>query len=237
MLNRMHWSALLSLGGRPRRWLWVALALFLAGDPLWTFVWFPRQSRDRVCEEDALPVTHAPVLILGAAVTSSREPTQVLEARLETALRLYHAGKVKWFLVSGDNRAVNYNEPMAMKRWLVRHDVPLTRIVSDFAGRRTHDSLKRARAVFGVRRVVVVTSDFHLPRALFIARHLGMEAWGVPASTEAFGWNKRLGFWAREYLARHLAYLDFWFPPDTLLGPREPTPDDWLTEPPEHPAS
>ena len=231
MLGRMRWPGLLSLGGKPRRWLWVALAALIAGDLFWTFLWFPRQSRDRIYEEADLPVTHAPVLILGAAVTSSREPTQVLEARLETALRLYHAKKVKWFLVSGDNRAVNYNEPMAIKRWLVKQGVPLIHIVSDFAGRRTHDSLKRAHSVFGVQRMVVVTSDFHLPRALFIARHLGMQAYGVPASTEEFGWSKRLGFWGREYLARHLAYLDFWFPPDTLLGPREPTPDDWLTEP------
>jgi SanA protein len=228
---------LITLGGRPRRWLWVALALLVAGDLFWTFQWFPRQCRGQIYQEPSLPVTHAPVLILGAAVTPEREPTQVLEARLEMALQLYRTGKVEWFLVSGDNRAANYNEPMAMHRWLVKQGVPLTYIVSDFAGRRTHDSLKRARSVFGIHRMVVVTSDFHLPRALFIARHLGMEAWGVPVSTESFSWSRRLGFWTREYLARHLAYLDFWFPPDTLLGPREPTPNDWLTQPAQPPSS
>ena len=208
------------------------MAFLVVADLLWTFVWFPRQTRVQIFPEEALPVTQTPVLILGAAVTSDREPTQVLEARLETALRLYQSGKVKWFLVSGDNRAANHNEPMAMRRWLMKQGVPLTRIVSDYAGRRTYDSLKRARSIFGIYRVVVVTSDFHLPRALFIAQHLGMEAWGVPASTEENTWSTRLGFWGREYLARHLAYLDVWFPPDTLLGPREPTPDDWLAEPP-----
>ena len=207
------------------------MALLIAGDLFWTLAWFPRQSCSRIYLEASLPVTQVPVLILGAAVNPDREPTQVLEARLETALRLYQSGKVKWFLVSGDNRAANYNEPMAMHRWLIKQGVPLTHIVSDFAGRRTHDSLKRAVSVFGIHRVVVVTSDFHLPRALFIAQNLGMEVWGVPASTAEFGWSRRLGFWAREYPARHLAYLDFWFPPDTLLGPREPTPDDWLKEP------
>ena len=157
-------------------------------------------------------------------MTSSREPTDVLEGRLETALQLYRDHKVKWFLVSGDNRAANYNEPMAMKRWLVKQGVPLTHIVGDFAGRRTYDSLKRAHAVFGIQRLVVVTSDFHLPRALFIARHLGMASWGVPASTEHYGWTSRVNFWTREYCARHLAYLDLWFPPDTVLGPREAHP-------------
>lgn len=228
----MRIPGLSTLGGKPWRWLGLAVLLLVAGDLLWAFVWFPGQSRGQVFREGDLPVTQAPVLVLGAAVTSSREPTQVLEARLQAALDLYRAGKIKWFLVSGDNRAANYNEPMAMRRWLVKEGVPLTHIVSDFAGRRTHDSLKRAKHIFGVHRIVVVTSDFHLPRALFIARHLGMEAYGVPASTEEHGWSARLSFWFREYLARHLAYLDVWFPPDTLLGPREPTPEDWLTESP-----
>jgi vancomycin permeability regulator SanA len=211
----------------------VALILALVGDLLWAFVWFPGVSRGRIYPLEALSATGAPVLILGAGVTPDREPRELLEARLETALRLYRDNKVNWFLVSGDNRAANYNEPMAMRRWLEKQGVPLTRIVSDFGGRRTYDSLKRAHSIFGVHRVVVVTSDFHLPRALFIARYLGVEAWGVPVSTEAYPWSSRLGFWFREYLARHLAGLDVWFPPDTLLGPREPTPDDWLTEPPQ----
>ena len=208
------------------------LGLVLIGDLLWTLVWFPHQSQGQIFPEEALPSLQVPVLILGAGVLPDREPTQVLEGRLETAVRLYQSGKVKWFLVSGDNRAANYNEPMAMRRWLLKHGIPPTHIVSDYAGRRTHDSLKRARSIFGISRIVVVTSDFHLPRALFIARHLGMEAWGVPASTEEHTWTTRLSFWTREYFARHLAYLDFWFPPDTLLGPREPTPDDWLTNGP-----
>jgi len=224
---------LITLGGKPRRWIWIALILMIGSDLYWTFVWFPRQSNGHIFQANELPVTQTPVLILGAAVTSDREPTQVLETRLETALQLYQSGKVKWFLVSGDNREANYNEPMAMRRWLVRQGVPVTAIISDYAGRRTYDSLKRARSIFNIYHVVVVTSDFHLPRALFIAQRLGMEAWGVPASTEEHPWYSRLGFWGREYLARHLAYLDVLFPPDTILGPREPTPDDWLTEPPK----
>lgn len=227
----MQFSGFLTLGGRPWRWAWVALILAVAGaDLYWTFGWFPAQSRFRIFSPETLPRTEAPVLVLGAAVTSNREPTQVLQTRLQTALQLFREGKVKWFLVSGDNREANYNEPLAMRRWLVQQGVPVTYIVSDYAGRRTYDSLKRARAVFGVDRVVVVTSDFHLPRAIFTANRLGMRAWGVPASTESHRVGSRIGFWGREYLARHLAYLDVWFPPDTLLGPREPTPEDWLPE-------
>lgn len=229
----MRLSGALPLSGRSRRWLWGVLACLVLADLLWTFVWFPRQSQGRVFQDWQLPVTGAPVLVLGAAVKSSREPTHALEARLQTALRLFRAEKVTWFLVSGDNRAVTYNEPVAMQRWLLREQVPATHIVLDYAGRRTHDSLKRAQSIFGVRRLVVVTSDFHLPRALFIARRLGMEAWGVPASSERLGWRSQWNFWIREYFARHLAYLDVWFPPHTLLGPTEHTPDRPAEEEPK----
>ena len=173
-----------------------------------------------------MPVAQVPVLVLGAGVLPDRAPSPVLQARLETALALFQQGKASWFLVSGDNRAHNYNEPQAMRRWLVKRGVPQTLVVCDFAGRRTYDSLKRAQAVFGIRKVIIVTSDFHLPRAIFLAQHLGLDAYGVPSSTQVLPLTKRIGFWGREYVARNLATWDAWFPPDTMLGPREPTPDD-----------
>jgi vancomycin permeability regulator SanA len=206
--------------------LWLAIALILLADVLWILVKFPAASHERIFSLATLPVDHAPVLILGAGVLPDREPTQVLQARLDAGLELFREGKAGWLLVSGDNRAANYNEPQAMKRWLLKRGVPPDKVVSDFGGRRTYDSLKRAQAVFGVTRLVIVTSDFHLPRALFLARRLGLDAYGIPASTRFLPPPKRLGFWLREYGARHLAIWDAWFPPSTMLGPREPTPDD-----------
>ena len=217
-----HW-----MNSRRRPWMVLALMLLL-GDAGWIFGRFPAYSRGRIFPVASLPLVATPVLVLGAGVLPDRAPTHVLQARLETALALYQTGKASWILVSGDNRASSYNEPQAMRRWLVKHGVPPTLVVSDFAGRRTYDSLKRAQAVFGVGRLVIVTSDFHLPRALFLARHLGLDAYGVPSSTEVLPLSRRAGFWGREFVARHLATLDAWFPPDTMLGPREPTPDDAL---------
>ncbi len=224
----MRVSALTSLAGGPWRRLWAALALLLIGDLLWTLGRFPSHSAGRIYREASLPPEGMPALVLGAGVLPGREPTQVLQGRLQTALRLYQTGRVRWFLVSGDNRSPYYNEPQAMRKWLLKQGVPPNRIVADFAGRRTYDSLRRAQVIFGLRRVVIVTSDFHLPRAIFLAQHLGLETRGVPAITEAHPLFRRLGFWTREYAARHVALLDAWFPPNTLLGPREPTPDDWL---------
>jgi SanA protein len=113
-----------------------------------------------------------------------------------------------------------------MRRWLLRQGVPADRIIADFAGRRTYASLKRARMVFGLERTVVVTSDFHMPRALFLADKVGLTAWGVPADTRNRSSWTRLSFWSRELTARHLAVLDGWFPPDVVLGPRERTPEE-----------
>ncbi|MGA2081203.1 MAG: ElyC/SanA/YdcF family protein [Holophaga sp.] len=209
--------------------MWIACLVLLAAlatDLWWAFVAFPGAGRGRVFSVASVPVDHVPVLILGAGVLRDREPTQVLQSRLDTGLELYLQGKGGWFLVSGDNRAANYNEPQAMRRWLLKRAVPPDLVISDFAGRRTYDSLKRAQAVFGVRRLIIVTSDFHLPRALYLARRLGLDAYGVPASTEEMTLHQRLGFWFREYVARHLAVWDAWFPPATMLGPRERTPDD-----------
>lgn len=231
----MRLSALTSLAGGSWRRLWIALALLLIGDLLWTLGRFPSHSTGRIQSEANLPPEGMPVLVLGAGVLPGREPTQVLQGRLQTALNLYHSGRVRWFLVSGDNRSPYYNEPQAMRKWLLKQGVPPNRIVADFAGRRTYDSLRRAQVIFGLRRMVIVTSDFHLPRAIFIAQHLGLETRGVPAPTEAHSFFRRLSFWTREYAARHVALLDVWFPPNTLLGPREPTPDDWLSPDPVTP--
>jgi vancomycin permeability regulator SanA len=205
--------------------------VFFTIDLLWILIWFPKECEGRIFQRDALPAVQGPALVLGAGVHSDGEPSPVLEGRLETALDLYRSGKVTWILVSGDNRAQNYNEPQAMRKWLIKRGIPVQRVVSDYAGRRTYDSLKRAQRVFGVKRAVVVTSDFHLPRALFLAKGMGLDALGVGGDTRSMPFRSRAAFEIREFAARHMAVWDRWFPPDTMLGPREPTPDDWGPRP------
>ena len=192
-------------------------------DLLWFCAWFP--AGQKIYSPDSLPSTNLPALVLGAGVRSNGAPTQVLEGRLQAALDLYKGKKISWVLVSGDNRTQYYNEPQAMRRWLAKNGVPQDKIVSDYAGRRTFDSLKRTRMVFGQERIVVVTSDFHIARALYLAKHQGIEAYGVACKTEIGPWANAT-FWLREYLARHKAVLDVWFPPSAKLGPTEDTPEN-----------
>jgi vancomycin permeability regulator SanA len=181
-------------------------------------------SRSGLPAPGDIPHTGKPALVLGAGVKQSGEPTQVLEGRLQAALALYSEKKIDWILVSGDNRTHHYNEPQAMRRWLVKRGVPPSKIVSDYAGRRTYDSLKRAKIIFGIDSMVIVTSDFHMPRSLYLAKHMGIEAIGIQSSTKSIGLAANAKFRAREHLAKHIAVLDAWFPPSTRLGPLEATP-------------
>jgi len=135
-------------------------------------------ARGHVFDLDDVP--EAPVaLVLGAAVFPDGRPSPFLAARLDLARRLYAAGKAEVLLVSGDNLAPEYDEPAAMRRYLVNAGVPSAAIVTDHAGFDTYDSCFRAARVFGVHRLIVVTQAYHLPRAVGTARRLGLDASGV----------------------------------------------------------
>lgn len=110
-------------------------------------------------------------------------PSPFLTARLEIARRLLAAGKVRAVLLSGDNMNPDYDEPTAMRRWLLDHGVPAERVVLDYAGFDTYDSCARAKRIFGVERATVVTQSFHLPRAVAVCRRLGVDASGVGDET------------------------------------------------------
>ena len=128
-------------------------------------------------EADAPP---APVaLVLGAQVYPSGRPSAFLAARLDLARRLWAAGRVQLLLLSGDGSAPEYDEPAAMRTYLLAAGVPDSRLVLDRHGLDTYDSAYRARTVFGADRLLVVTQAYHLPRAVATCRALGLRAEGV----------------------------------------------------------
>lgn len=170
---------------------------------------------------DPARVPTAPVaLVLGTAPLHQGRPNRFYTARLDAAARLYLSGRVRGLLVSGDNGSVNVDEPSAMKRDLVERGVPAEHITCDFAGFRTLDSVVRAREVFGLERVVVVSQAFHAERAVFLARRRGLSAEAFAAEDPWLGpWLKvRL----RELAARSLAWWDLLVGTDPrYLGPPE----------------
>ena len=150
-------------------------------------------------------------------------PTPVLRDRVATAAELYLSGKVEKLLMSGDNRVVEYNEPAAMRDYATQLGVPEEAIVLDYAGRRTYDTCYRARDIFGVSNTVLITQDFHLPRALYICHALGVTAIGVPADQRIYR-RRSMAYWSvRELLATLVAFWEVHVShPVPVLGSPEP---------------
>jgi len=133
---------------------------------------------------DAEEVPSAPIaLVLGAQVYPDGTPSPFLAARLDLAKRLYDAGKVETVLVSGDQMAREYDEPEAMRAYLVNAGVPSEQIVVDEGGFDTYRSCVRAKRVFGLSHLIAVTQSYHLPRAVATCRLLGINASGVGDDT------------------------------------------------------
>lgn len=126
--------------------------------------------------------------------------------RIEAATKLYQAGKIKKILVSGDNAAISYNEPKAMQIALLDKGIPKEDIVLDYAGFRTLDSVIRARDVFGQNDLIIISQEFHIKRAVYIARTLGIDAQGFIAQGVSMTFNARTQ--VREVLARTQAWTD-----------------------------
>lgn len=140
------------------------------------------------------------ILILGAGITPEGLPMSILEDRLLVGIDLFERGVSDRLLMSGDHRDENYNEVYAMKQYAIDADVPSSEIFMDHAGFSTYESLYRAKHVYAVQRVVIVSQQYHLYRALFMAEAMGLEAIGVPADLHEY---TRIRFYiARENLAR-----------------------------------
>jgi vancomycin permeability regulator SanA len=173
-------------------------------------------------------VPSAPVaLVLGARVFPSGTPSPFLAARLDLAHRLYRDGKVRAVLVSGDNLAPEYNEPDAMRAYLINAGMPAEAVVADYAGFDTYDSCVRARRIFGVDRLVIVTQGYHLPRAVATCRALGLDATGVGDDSLRHTRAWRRGA-IRDQLACVKTVIDLVTGRDPVLGPRETSLDEAL---------
>jgi len=150
---------------------------------------------------------HRVGLVLGCSpVLSSGAPNWYFENRMAAAAAVFQAQKVDYLLVSGDNHVSTYDEPTAMKQALVRLGIPEDRIVLDYAGFSTLDSIVRAKKVFGQSELCIITQKDHALRALYIARANGISAVGFPAKDVST--LKGLRTRVRESLARVRTLLD-----------------------------
>ena len=140
------------------------------------------------------------IVVLGASVLPDGTPSGILTDRLDDGIALYFAGVAPKIIMSGDNGTASYNEVRAMKNYAVEQGVPSEDIFCDHAGFSTYESMYRAKHVFGVNRLVVATQTYHLYRAIYTARGLGMETIGVASDYHQYDGQPL--FSAREIPAR-----------------------------------
>ncbi|NLW92737.1 MAG: DUF218 domain-containing protein [Syntrophomonadaceae bacterium] len=205
---------------RPQK-IGILLLLILIMTPVILNYYVKTAASRYILAPEELPAADA-ILVLGAYVLPDGSMSAMLADRITVGYRLYQAGKAPKILVSGDHGQIDYDEVNAMKSYLKNQGIPAQNIFMDHAGFSTYESMYRARDVFKVRKVIIVTQNYHLMRAVFIARELGLEAYGANADLRTYA--NTTHYELREIAARN---KDFFLcrvfkPQPTFLG--EPIP-------------
>ena len=195
--NRKKWMRIV---------LWLALACTVVALVCDTIV---RHNTNGRAYDDINSLPHNKVgLLLGTSPLDKQGNTNYYFIyRIDAAEQLIKSGKIDYILVSGDNSSVGYDEPTWMRDSLVGRGVPEDRIVLDFAGLRTLDSVVRAKEVFGQDSITIISQLFHNERALYLADHNGINAIAYNAKDVTL-WHKWLKIHSREYLARVKMMID-----------------------------
>jgi vancomycin permeability regulator SanA len=182
-------------------WLIVLAALF-AASVNGVSAYVVSQVKDRIIspEEAAALEDVDCILVLGAGIRKDNTPSRILKDRLTQGIALYENGASEKLLMSGDNSREHYNEGQVMKDYAVGQGVPAEDIFQDHAGFSTYESVYRAKDIFQADKIIIVTQDYHMYRALYIAEQLGIEAYGVSAEENTYGGQTYRD--AREMLAR-----------------------------------
>lgn len=144
------------------------------------------------------------ILVLGAGVEQDK-PSLMLEDRLKKSIELYNNNISDKILMSGDHGREDYDEVNVMKSYVLKEGIPSKSVFMDHAGFSTYESIYRAKAIFSAKKIVIVSQKYHLPRALYIAKSLGLEAYGVAAEEIEYS-NQNLRE-IREFLARNKDFI------------------------------
>lgn len=163
----------------------LALLLLVGSFPFFWRTAVKAHYQRQIYTSETVP-PHRVAVVFGAAVYGNGRLSPILRDRVETAVQLYESGQVQKIIMSGDNQTLEYNEPGAMVAYAVARGVPPEDVQPDYGGRRTYDTCYRARDIFLVEEVVLVTQRFHLPRALFTCQSLGVNSIGVAADFRVY---------------------------------------------------
>ena len=204
---------------KKRKWiLYILMLLFLGASSLLIIDYYV----GKVASKYLLNIDNSPqadaIIVFGALVRSDGTVSDMLADRLNVGYKLYKAGKAPKIIVSGDHGSTAYDEVNGMRKYLQDKGVPREDIFMDHAGFDTYDSLYRARDVFLVKKAILVSQEFHVTRALYIGKRLGMEVAGVTSDLHIYPGMKYYRF--REIGARLKAFAqaDILKPKPKYLG-------------------
>ncbi|MBP9711359.1 MAG: YdcF family protein [Candidatus Pacebacteria bacterium] len=206
--------------GSNRRWLFL---LGIAAGVLFTVpLYIDYSTKSYILSSIEAAPSSTVVIVLGASVIKG-EPSPVLQERAEAAFDLYHSGKVQKVLVTGDDSVPGFDEVTPVRKYLLDAGVAPEDIFLDHAGFDTYSSMYRAKEIFGVTDAIIVTQSFHMPRSVFIARTLGIEAYGIVAEER----GDPIYNYSREWLASIKAAGDLLFKRiPTYMGEQFPIEGD-----------
>lgn len=197
----------------------VSLGILGAAAVLGINAWVKDSVREYILTEDqASQLSDMDcILVLGCKVGADGTLSHMLEDRLRQGVALYEKEAAPKLLMSGDHGRDEYDEVDAMKRYAIGAGIPSADVFMDHAGFSTYESVYRAKEVFGVQRVIIVTQEYHLYRALMVARQMGLEAYGVAVNYRTYvGQTSRD---IREILARVKDFgMTLFWPEPTYLG-------------------
>ena len=126
------------------------------------------------------------LLVLGAGIINNERPTLMLKDRLDKSIELYKKGIVPKIIMSGDHSSENHNEVIIMKNYAIERGIPSKDIFMDHAGFCTYDSIYRAKEIFGVKNMIIVTQKYHLYRSIYIANFLGIKSYGIKSDARIY---------------------------------------------------
>ena len=197
-----------------RRILFVAAVLFVLGVVASALAMNAADRRVENCAAgrvftsvEGLPAREFGLLLGTTRLVKGKYRNDYFYKRIRAAVNLYRAGKIRKIIVSGDNSRTDYNETGDMKRELVAEGVPADDVLMDYAGFRTLDSVVRARNLYGASELTVISQEFHVERAVYLADRNGIDAIGF-AAEDSVVQSARVRLAVRESLARVRAVID-----------------------------
>ncbi|MGG7323980.1 SanA/YdcF family protein [Clostridium baratii] len=211
----------------------IIFSIIICGTSIYSISVINKKSMGKIVNDKNLPKDADAIIVLGAGVDDNGVASDILVDRLETALEVYKNSGSSKFLLSGDHGKIGYNEVGAMKDYIMDHEnIKEENIFLDHAGFSTYETMYRAKEIFKVKKAIIVTNEYHLPRALYIADKMGIEAYGVNADKRNYIYIDN--YKKRENLAKikDFMYTNIIKPEPTFLGDAIPisTSDGRITD-------